>query len=402
MNNAINDIKVFISYGLNDSLLASTLKSVLATKNIDSFLFELKPQYDSTLHDKITDAISDAHALIAIITKDNNSMSVHEEIGYAFGKDKTVIIMLEKDAKDGVLSHEREQERFTKERFTDSCKKILEYLQNRINSQISSIDSTTFLQGRNLLDPEADNFCLNPNSKSMNSNTAYGKTTANSVLLFSSCPKKLLDSIPVTSREYFEWSQRFVSIEVSGRRVDFLRGYRQIGQGKVTFYNSSRENYRSYLEIISNGFIEQVHTHPIIRIENFQSIGTKTVLHLNWTAGAFWAFLIFMREHYLNCGYAGKIDIFLSIRDAHKLMLFGFGNRWPEPHTPHWHGGLPHTEQRHIQIKRTTDINAITDEWIEMTAKEVAGELANTYGLESEICFSQDGLLDTNLLSYLR
>ena len=399
MSNAIDGIKVFISYASNDVQLACQLKSVLKMNGIQSYLFDLNQQYDSTLHDKITNAINNAHALIAIITKGCNSMSVHEEIGYAFGKERTVIIMIEKDAKDAVLSHERDQERFTKETFDDSCERILRYLQAGISAQTPPIASTKFLQERNLLDINATNFCSNPNSDNITKSITGTKTTADPVVLFSSCPTKLLN-IPVTTEECSEWLERFSSIPVNGRSIRFLRGYRQIGLDQVTYYYNSRTNYNSYIELVSNGFIEQGCTIPLISTENLDSIGKKTVLRANWTSGTFWAFLIFMKEYYLNYGHTNKIDIFFSIRDAQELMLMSFGNRWPEPYKIDWDVSLPHTELPHIQLRKTIETNAMTKEWIETTVKEFANKIANAYGLESNLCFEPDGLLDMNLLSF--
>ena len=117
--------KVFISFTTNDSSLAHRLENVLGKNDISSYLFDSEKQYDSTMHNKITKAIKDSQALIAIITKGYNSPSVHEEIGYAFAKEKSVIIMLEEGAKDGVLSHEREHESFTKEKFDNACSNVL-------------------------------------------------------------------------------------------------------------------------------------------------------------------------------------------------------------------------------------------------------------------------------------
>ena len=108
--------------------MAVQLKNVLKTAGMYGYIFSLNQEYDSTLHDKITSAINDSQALVAILTKDSNSRSVHEEIGYAFAKERSVVIMLEEGAKDGVLSHEREQEYFTIENFTSSCEKVLHYL----------------------------------------------------------------------------------------------------------------------------------------------------------------------------------------------------------------------------------------------------------------------------------
>ncbi len=119
----------FISFDSKDSQLAYTLRDKLIEKSIEGCLFDLDQKYDSTLYNKITTAINDSQALVAIITKDMCSPSVHEEIGYAVANKKSVIIMLEQDATDGALSHEREKEMFTKDDYENSCTRVLSYLE---------------------------------------------------------------------------------------------------------------------------------------------------------------------------------------------------------------------------------------------------------------------------------
>lgn len=129
-------MNVFISYDSRDSQLAYQLKQFLKEKDIEGYVFDTIPTYDKTLHTKITAAINNSVALIAIITNNNKSTSVHEEIGYAIAKEKSVIIMTENDAVDGVLSHEREKEMFTRDDFESSCKRIHVYLTTFVKDKI--------------------------------------------------------------------------------------------------------------------------------------------------------------------------------------------------------------------------------------------------------------------------
>ena len=120
-------VDVLISVDTCDSNLAYQLKNYLHSKGITSYLFDHNKQHDSTLHNKITNVINDSQTLVAIITKEMSSPSVHEEIGYALGKEKSLIVMLEEDTEYGVLSHEHKKELFTKECFEQSCSTVRDH-----------------------------------------------------------------------------------------------------------------------------------------------------------------------------------------------------------------------------------------------------------------------------------
>ena len=67
---------VFISFDVRDSNLAYELRDYLRTEKITAYLFDQNPQFDSTLHNKITTAINNSQTLVAIITKGPCSPSV--------------------------------------------------------------------------------------------------------------------------------------------------------------------------------------------------------------------------------------------------------------------------------------------------------------------------------------
>jgi len=81
------------------------------------------------IRDKIRKEITRSDFLVAIITKDaKGSASVNQEIGYALGKDVPVVIMLEKNAKIGVLIHGIDTEEFSRNYFPKSCINIRQHL----------------------------------------------------------------------------------------------------------------------------------------------------------------------------------------------------------------------------------------------------------------------------------
>ena len=121
-------MNVFISYDTSESQLAYRLKDLLQRQDMQGYVFDANPQYNLSIDKKITDEINRSDALVAIITNGSHSASVHEEIGYALAKNISVIVMLEEGADDGVLSHVKDKEMFTRETFDLYCKRILEYL----------------------------------------------------------------------------------------------------------------------------------------------------------------------------------------------------------------------------------------------------------------------------------
>ena len=391
--------KVFISFTTNDSSLAHRLENVLGKNDISSYLFDSEKQYDSTMHNKITKAIKDSQALIAIITKGYNSTSVHEEIGYAFAKEKSVIIMLEEGAKDGVLSHEREHESFTKEKFDNACSNVLQYIQTNISKAATSIESTEFLKERGMLNDKASNFCMTPNSTNIKNVMMELNPTVHPVVLFSSCPRRLLNDISINSSQHEEWLKQFSRIPVCERLIEFLQGNKKIELGKTTYCYWDTNNFTTYVEICSNGFVEQGHTKSLISTDNFDPIEKKAMLHSHWTAGTFWAFLIFCKEHYLKYGYSDEIDIFLSIRDAQALTLVAFDECLDPPITHAWRDRVAHTNQCHIQLKKTISVKEMSNKRIEKIVREFADKTANAYGLQSVLYYNQDGVFNSDLLN---
>ena len=117
-------MKVFISYDTQDSLLAHQLRQILNDGGFEGYTFDVKPQYNSPLYEKIIREINDSNALVAIITARPSSASVHQEIGYAIAKNIPVVMMMEKDADDGVLTFSKEKEVFMNDDFESSCKEL--------------------------------------------------------------------------------------------------------------------------------------------------------------------------------------------------------------------------------------------------------------------------------------
>ena len=81
------------------------------------------------------------------------------------------------------------------------------------------------------------------------------------------------------------------------------------------------------------------------------------LLHLNWTAAVFWAFLIFCKKHYQFHNYTNEIDFFLSIRKRIAIGANGFlGAKGMILQKPDGAVRLPRTSEYHIQLREKIKI----------------------------------------------
>ena len=390
-------MNAFISFDASDSQLAYELKKHLEENEIKGYLFDQDRQYDSPLGDKIKSAINDSQALVAIITKKSNSPSVHEEIGYALGKEKSLILMLEKDAEDGVLSHEREKEIFTRDCFQHNCKNIVKYLKKipLNDTRLTTEKSQEFLDKRNILDPTSEHFAENSNSNDLEHR--IDNSNIKPCVLFSACPATLLEDIPVHSSQFEVWLEEFRRINVQGTLIRFYTGIRKNEQGRVTFRSSDYyEKYVQYLEFNTNGFVEQGFTHPLVflpdRAEMFD-------LNLGWLTVAFHGFLSFIKQYCRHLEYSGSLHIALSIKHTDKLTLMGFGGEteeggiYLEPRSLKCSTPPPVTDKPNFSQTKVIEVNSLDDKNIDKIARKFADDLSNAYGLDFALCYNSDGTI---------
>ena len=193
------NVKVFISFDSVDSQLAYQLKGILEDGGISCYLFDVTPRCGLSLAEKIMNEIDTSHALVAIIMDRSSSASVHREIGYAIAKDVQVILMMENDADDGVLTPAKKKEVFTKDDFEISCKRILKYLRDEVSEIFTAEDFIKFLQEQKLTPATAPHFGKGGSASKL-SYPETASVSGNPAVLFSACPTRLLSALPVTSR----------------------------------------------------------------------------------------------------------------------------------------------------------------------------------------------------------
>lgn len=124
-------LRTFISHKFEkeNQKLALTLRNILRAKNVEGYLAESKKEYELLIGEKIRKEIERSDYVIGIITTESEkSSSVNQELGYALGLNKPIVIMIEKNVPHGVLTHGRETEEFIRENFEKSCINVSEYI----------------------------------------------------------------------------------------------------------------------------------------------------------------------------------------------------------------------------------------------------------------------------------
>lgn len=133
---------VFISHKFvkPDQKLALELRKELRKNQIEGYLAESTREYELLIGDKIRKAIDKSKFVVAILTKNSQtSASVNQELGYALGIKKPILIMIEKGVEHGILTKGRDPEEFSRESFSNHCIPIVEHILNKgeQNSQIT-------------------------------------------------------------------------------------------------------------------------------------------------------------------------------------------------------------------------------------------------------------------------
>lgn len=89
-------LRVFISHSIRDFNLIMLLKYCLEHSGIEVYVFEESPQPGIPISDKVTKAIDTSDCVVAFMTIDGSrSEWVQNEIGYAKGKGKMIIPIVE-------------------------------------------------------------------------------------------------------------------------------------------------------------------------------------------------------------------------------------------------------------------------------------------------------------------
>ncbi|SRR6266550_905052 len=95
---------IFVSHCFGDSQVVGEMEASFEGSDVKLYTANRDPQYGNELPAKIKKAINDSDAVLAIVTSDaNESNSVNQEVGYAIGRGKLIVPMVERGVKVGVL-----------------------------------------------------------------------------------------------------------------------------------------------------------------------------------------------------------------------------------------------------------------------------------------------------------
>ena len=412
-------LKVFISHTFSerDQELSLKFNQYLEKNNINGYLAEQQPEYTILISDKIKNKITSSNYLIAIITDDGlASASVHEEIGFAMGKNIPIILMAEEKLKEklkekGVLTYGMESEYFTENSFESSSEKVINHIHDGPYNKKPQIENSVkeFLEKRNLHDEYSSNFISNPQTDRLQ-NTIKKEFIPNGEprVLFSSCPSKL-QSFDVHAKDFEEYLKKYRSIEIKdNHEIYFLDGDKEDDIEQINYVKKSSSNkIYNYFEFQNNGFIEQGFSGHLIAVRRGDDGSTRLLLHHCWLTGAFWAFVKFTKMYYEKMGMNEKFDIILSIRNSKDLMLFGFGgvaksgHKWAEPNSHHWSGEKPETTRNNIQLKiESLETKDMDDRFIESKIRTISYDIACAYRLDSAMCYNHDESFNWDLMSW--
>ena len=383
-----------------DTHLAQTLERELGAAGIDGYLAEKTLRYDLLIHDKIRRAIDESAWLVAVITRAaQRSASVHEEIGYALGRGKNVIVMLEEGVKEsGVLIYGKEPEVFSPRRFSEHAQKVARFIRDAplpdapLPERLSH-SAKQLLDDRKILLEVSDGFAKNRHFGRLYSGAI--PDTEKPAVLFTVCPHELGKHVDVTTAEFAEWAKGIKHVNADGHRIPVREHDPEIDLGSLTIIERQPRappgrDIRSYYEFQDSGLFER--GSSLLYVD--QNHRNELYLRLCFLIGNFWGSLLHARLFYQKIGLKGPFTALLSIRNSSKLALGNYGD---EATDSNWHYDRrlsfspddPRTGRRHIRLTRPLgSVREMTDREIANAAREMACKICNAYGQRSPKCYS--------------
>lgn len=398
-------MKAFIThaFGSDDERLANALKADLEAAGIEGYMAEKTQRYDLLISDKIRQEIDGSDWLVAVITRRSQaSPSVHEEIGYALGKEVKVALMVEEGVeKSGVLVYGREYEVFRPTEFGMHTRRIVESI--RVSPPAARSlprmgeAARALLEGRNTLSADAANFAQNAHFASLHTGGFYneGETP---VILFTACPHDLRDYGSVTAPDFIEWAESGPPVTVEGHEIILGGPDLKIDIKTLHLFKKSRQGFpgkdvSSYLEFQNNGFLE----YGTSSLFHGWDHGTDS-LRLCHTMGIFWGFLACTRLFYQRLGADSPYTVALSVRNISKLTLGNYGDEavldsnWRYKRQLSFAPGEPATDHTNIRLPHVFEpAGRVSDAAIAGAVREVAEMLCNAYGESHPKCYDDNG-----------
>ena len=398
-------MRAFISHAftVDDIPLAAGLADAIGEAGGTGYLAEKHMEYDLMIHEKIKGEISASDYLVAIITKDGQSSpSVHEEIGYALGKDKPVLIMRERGVKmRGVFAHGKDPEVFDRGRFDAHAGNIVGYMRRHLprtrgESEEEGDESDPLLEERKIADIGSDAFARNEHYRLLYDWTM--NDVGKPAVLFTACPRRLKARTDVASEEFEEWATARRDAAEPGSAIPIRGQDIERDDGSLVFYDRKANapggaDVKSYCEFRDDGYFEVGTASRYTYNED-----GERVLGLGHMIGAFWGFLVGTRGFYEKIGFGGPFDTFLSISNSAGLVLGNFGNEAlrtdyrTSQEGREMRGMFKRARRKNLQVSRRFDgVQELTDKAIRDAAYDAAAKVAHAYGQKRAMCFGKNG-----------
>ncbi len=120
--------RIFLSHSFKDDTIVKEMQQSLNQPQISLYVAEADRQYGKSLPSKIEKEIDGSDAILVLVTKENGeSASVNQEVGYALGRSKLVVPLVEEGAKIGVLLQGLELIAFSLTKLKEALGNINEY-----------------------------------------------------------------------------------------------------------------------------------------------------------------------------------------------------------------------------------------------------------------------------------
>jgi len=287
-------------------------------------------------------------------------------------------------------------------RINDSSKPASHYLIRDMfeSSRNKYKEIEEFLSQRSLLNSESKDFANNRNTRYLKSDIFQGSMVLIPKLIFSFIPKHPgKDVVDIQSGKYNFWLENnSIGNEPYKQRHIFTTHEDEINLEGISFKSYSR---KSYIEFLSNGYIEQGLCDSVFWIWERQNNKIST-LHITWCVGQLMSLLYFAKKYYGHIHYNEQIILQISFSNVINYSIIGF-NEIENKRKFRLGSPLPkNSNYNNFKLISRFFPTLLNDEMILKISKYFAKKILNAFGLNNEkFCFINDEI-DVNLLSQMR
>lgn len=261
------------------------------------------------------------------------------------------------------------------------------------HSRHRTAELNDFLAKRNLLNDEASDFCLNTNSKNLDSYIPEKLNKPKPLILFSLIPKHIKEEklrLPVA--EFKDWLHKNAagyapqpSIHLFHANTEATPHLHGVLMKRVTV-----EGFTRYFEILNNGFIEAGMSKGLTFPYTVED-QHRVAFYLTQTILFEMLFLGFAKRFYDLIKYKDEAILQLSVANILDYNLYGLHDNYQDRIT---HRQYRHTNTQHEHLKLNCVIHTskLSEKEILSIAKGHAEKICRAFGLSGDKAFVDDKL----------